>query len=77
MPFFDSTLPFQVGTSIRLICDYLGNLFQTIGLAMLAIVVIKAFLFQRLDLKWLGMGMLFLFVGLALTTTPSTTTGFH
>ena len=66
MPIYGTTLRYQVSVSIRLVCDYLGNIFQQFGWLFLMITAIQAF-FGKVKLKWMITGILLLYVGAFLT----------
>ena len=87
MPIYGTTLRYQVSISIRLVCDYLGNIFQQCGWFFLTITALQAF-FGRIKIKWMTYGILLLYVGAFLmggTVTifgliiyePSSNPGFH
>ena len=87
MPIYGTTLRYQVSVSIRLVCDYLGTIFQHCGWFLLTLTLLQA-LFGRIKLKWMTYGILLLYVGAFLmggTVTifgmtiyePTTTPGFH
>ena len=88
MPIYGTTLRYQVSISIRLICDYLGNIFQQVGWLLLGLVVAKVLLGRKIDLNWMIVGILLLYVGAFLTGgtvsilgltvyEPTSTPGFH
>ena len=66
MPIYGTTLRYQVSVSIRLMCDYLGTIFQHCGWIVLGITAIKA-LFRRISLGGMIAGILLLYVGAFLT----------
>ncbi|MHA1107275.1 MAG: hypothetical protein ACTSPN_16400 [Promethearchaeota archaeon] len=67
MPFYGTTLRYYIGTSFRLVFDYLGNVFQTVGLAMLVIVFMKFLLYHKISPGGMTMGILLLYMGAFLT----------
>jgi hypothetical protein len=62
MPIYGTVLRYQVSASIRLMCDYLGTIFQHCGWFLLAITALSA-LFRRINLKWMTYGIIMLYVG--------------
>jgi hypothetical protein len=66
MPIYGTTLRYQVSISMRLMCDYLGTIFQHCGWILLIIAAIQA-LFRRIHLGWMITGILLLYVGAFLT----------
>jgi hypothetical protein len=62
MPIYGTTLRYQVSASIRLMCDYLGNIFQQCGWFLLTLTILQA-LFRRINLKWMTYGIILLYVG--------------
>jgi hypothetical protein len=66
MPFYGNILRYQVSTSIRIACDYLGTIFQNCALLIFSISILQAF-FRRVKAKWVISGILLLYVGWFLT----------
>ena len=62
MPIYGTILRYQVSISIRLMCDYLGNVFQQCGWFLLILTLLQAF-FGRVKLKWMTFGIILLYVG--------------
>ena len=62
MPIYGTILRYQVSISIRLMCDYLGNIFQQCGWLLLTLTLLQAF-FGRIKLKWMTYGIILLYVG--------------
>ncbi|MHA1376257.1 MAG: hypothetical protein ACTSR7_18420 [Promethearchaeota archaeon] len=88
MPFYGITLRYYIGTSFRLVFDYLGNVFQTVGGFTLLIVVGKLFIGKKIWVGGMVIGLLLLYMGAFLTGgtlvlfgmtifQPGTTPGFH
>ena len=88
MPIYGTTLRYQVSISIRLVCDYLGSIFQTIGSMMLLLALAKVLLSRKISLFWITSGIVLLYVGAFLmggTVTifgvtvyePLTNPGYH
>lgn len=67
MPIYGTALRYQVSISIRLICDYLGNIFQYCGWFILGFMLLKATFGRRIDIKGITIGILLLYVGAFLT----------
>ena len=88
MPFYGITLRYYIGTSFRLVFDYLGNVFQTIGGFILLFVAAKLFFNHKLSIGGMILGLILLYMGAFLTGgtvvilgmtlyQPGTTPGFH
>ncbi|MHA1190981.1 MAG: hypothetical protein ACTSP9_01635 [Promethearchaeota archaeon] len=88
MPFYGITLRYYIGTSFRLVFDYLGNVFQTVGGLFLLFVVMVLFIHKRIWVKGMILGFLLLYMGAFLTGgtlvlfgmtvyQPGTIPGFH
>ena len=88
MPFYGTTLRYYIGTSIRLVFDYLGNVFQTVGLAVLVIVFMQFLLYHKISPGGMIIGLILLYMGAFLTGgtvvifgqtlyQPTNTPGFH
>ena len=88
MPFYGITLRYYIGTSFRLVFDYLGNVFQTVGGFILLIVAAKVFFNHKISIGGMTLGLLLLYMGAFLTGgtvvilgmtlyQPGTTPGFH
>ena len=88
MPFYGITLRYYIGTSFRLVFDYLGNVFQIVGGFTLLIVGAKAIFGRKIWYGGMIKGLLLLYMGAFLTGgtivilgmtlfQPGTTPGFH
>jgi len=88
MPFYGITLRYYIGTSFRLVIDYLGNIFQTVGELTLIIVLLQLFFFRKIWFNGMVLGFLLLYMGAFLTGgtlvllgatlyQPTSTPGFH
>ena len=88
MPFYGITLRYYIGTSFRLVFDYLGNVFQTVGGFILLIVGAKLIIGHKIWYGGMIFGLLLLYAGAFLTGgtlvlfgmtvyQPTTTPGFH
>ena len=88
MPFYGITLRYYIGTSFRLVFDYLGNVFQTIGGFTLLIVGAKVIFSRKVWYGGMVAGLILLYMGAFLTGgtvvifgmtlyQPGTTPGFH
>ena len=88
MPIYGTILRYQVSISVRLICDYLGSLFQIVGWLILFLTLAVVLFFRKVWIRGMILGILLLYVGAFLmggTVTilgvplyePSSTPGFH
>lgn len=88
MPFYGITLRYYIGTSFRLVFDYLGNIFQIVGEITLLIVLMLLFFYKKIWIKGMIIGLILLYIGAFLTGgtvvimgmtlyQPTTTPGFH
>ena len=88
MPIYGTTLRYYIGTSFRLVFDYLGNVFQVVGLLTLIIVGIKLLFYRQISFGGMAIGLLLLYMGAFLTGgtvvifgmtlyQPTNTPGFH
>ena len=88
MPFYGITLRYYIGTSFRLVFDYLGKVFQTVGGVTLLIVGAKAIFYRKISFGGMVAGLVLLYMGAFLTGgtvvifgmtlyQPGTTPGFH
>jgi len=88
MPFYGITLRYYIGTSFRLVFDYLGKIFQTVGGFTLLIVGGKLIIGHKIWVGGMILGFLLLYMGAFLTGgtlvlfgmivyQPTTTPGFH
>jgi hypothetical protein len=89
MPFYGNTLRYQVSTSIRMACDYLGTIFQNCALLIFSISILQAFVVRRVKAKWVISGILLLyagwfltggtvsFLGMTILELPVSNPGFH
>jgi len=87
MPFYGTTLRYYIGTSFRLIFDYLGNVFQIVGEVTLIIVGIKLLVFRKISFSGMTLGFLLLYMGafltggtlvlFGMTFQPTNNPGFH
>ena len=88
MPIYGTTLRYQVSISVRLVCDYLGNIFQQVGWFTMAIVLLKVLFYRKISIGGMTLGILLLYVGaflmggtvtiLGLTVyEPISNPGFH
>ena len=88
MPFYGTTLRYYIGTSFRLVFDYLGNVFQTVGFVVLVIVLMQLILYHKISPGGMILGLLLLYMGAFLTGgtvvilgqtlyQPISTPGFH
>jgi len=88
MPFYGITLRYFIGTSFRLVFDYLGKIFQTVGGFTLLIVGAKLIIGHKIWYGGMILGFLLLYMGAFLTGgtlvlfgmtvyKPTTTPGFH
>ena len=88
MPFYGITLRYYIGTSFRLVFDYLGNVFQTVGGLILLIVGGGVILFRKIWYSGMTGGLLLLYMGAFLTGgtviifgmtlyQPTSLPGFH
>jgi len=87
LPFYGTMIRYTVGTSFRLIMDYLGDIFITVGIYCLFITG-AGVLFGKFSIKLLAYGIILVYVGAMLTGgtrsfmgmtiyQPKTTPGFH
>ena len=88
MPYYGITLRYYIGTSFRLVFDYLGRVFQTVGGFTLVIVVGKLFIGKKIWVGGMVGALLLLWMGAFLTGgtieimgmtlyQPTNTPGFH
>ena len=88
MPFYGITLRYYIGTSFRLVFDYLGNVFQMVGGFTLLIVGGKLIIGHKIWTGGMIFGLLLLYAGAFLTGgtlvlfgmtvyQPTSTPGFH
>ena len=88
MPIYGTTLRYYIGTSFRLVFDYLGNVFQAVGTLTLIIVGIQLFFYRKISFGGMAIGLLLLYMGAFLTGgtvvifgmtlyQPTNTPGFH
>lgn len=63
MPIYGTVLRYQVSISVRLVCDYLGNIFQMIGWLYLFLTLTAALLFRKIWIRGMIYGILLLYVG--------------
>ena len=88
MPIYGTTLRYYIGTSFRLVFDYLGNVFQLIGFLILLIVGAKLMYYKKFSFSGMIIGILLLYMGAFLTGgtlvllgatvyQPTNTPGFH
>jgi len=88
MPFYGITLRYYIGTSFRLVFDYLGKIFQTVGGFTLLIVGGKLIIGHKIWVGGMVLGFLLLYMGAFLTGgtlvlfgmtvyQPAITPGFH
>ena len=88
MPFYGITLRYFIGTSFRLVFDYLGKVFQLIGFLILLIVGGKLMYYKKISFSGMAIGLLLLYMGAFLTGgtvvvfgitlyQPTNTPGFH
>jgi len=67
MPIYGTTLRYYIGTSFRLVFDYLGNIFQTVGGLILMIVAAECIFFRKISFSGMTIGFLLLYMGAFLT----------
>ena len=88
MPIYGTTLRYYIGTSFRLVFDYLGNVFQTVGFVVLVIIVMQLILYHKISPSGMIFGLILLYTGAFLTGgtvvimgqtlyQPTNTPGFH
>jgi len=88
MPFYGITLRYYIGTSFRLVFDYLGKVFQTVGGFTLLIVGAKLLIGHKIWYGGMILGLILLYMGAFLTGgtvvifgmtlyQPGTLPGFH
>jgi len=88
MPFYGITLQYYIGTSFRLVFDYLGKIFQTVGGFTLLIVGAKLIIGHKIWVGGMVLGFLLLYMGAFLTGgtlvlfgmtvyQPTNSPGFH
>jgi hypothetical protein len=88
MPFYGITLRYYIGTSFRLVFDYLGKIFQTVGGFTLLIVGAKLLIGKKIWGGGMISGLILLYMSAFLTGgtvvifgmtlyQPTTTPGFH
>jgi len=88
MPFYGITLRYYIGTSFRLVFDYLGKIFQTVGGLTLLIVGARLIFNHKISINGMTAGLLLLYMGAFLTGgtlvlfgmtlyQPTTTPGYH
>jgi hypothetical protein len=88
MPFYGISLRYYIGTSFRLVFDYLGKIFQTVGGFTLLIVGAKLLIGHKIWFGGMVLGLILLYMGAFLTGgtvvifgmtlyQPGTLPGFH
>ena len=88
MPIYGTTLRYYIGTSFRLVFDYLGKIFEAIGGLVLLISFGKLFFYRKISVSGMALGFLLLYMGAFLTghavvllgmtiNVPTNTPGFH
>jgi len=88
MPFYGITLRYYIGTSFRLVFDYLGKILQTVGALQLGFVLLVLFFNKKMWIKGMITGFVLLYMGAFLTGgtvvlfgmtvyQPGITPGFH
>ncbi|TFG24943.1 MAG: hypothetical protein EU533_01635 [Promethearchaeota archaeon] len=63
MPIYGTTLRYQVSISVRLLCDYLGSVFQMIGWWTLFITLAKVLFYRKVSIGGMTLAILLLYVG--------------
>lgn len=88
IPFYGITLRYYIGTSFRLVIDYLGNILQTVGGLQLGFVLLVLFFNKKIWIKGMITGFVLVYMGAFLTGgtviffgitvyQPGITPGFH
>jgi len=88
MPIYGTTLRYFIGTSFRLVFDYLGNVFQSVGIVVLVIVFMQLLVYHKISPGGMIIGLILLYMGAFLTGgtlvmfgqtlyQPTNTPGYH